>query len=223
VPLVSVLQLYRTHVPDLPFPPGKDLLQLLWCPLDHEPNGGPRPELHWRGGNIEGALLADPVPAAGALENYLPWPCMLHPERVVEYPNWDLPTELVEALQERFDRLEEESGLSYFYHLSVAPGIKVGGYPGWTQEPDWPVCEGCGTRMDHLLTVESAEFDGESVSAWLPVEDRPTKGTIFDLPDEQRHAIQRAADVMIGDMGGVYIFICPRCPGQPYAYRSDSS
>ncbi|MDX3232642.1 hypothetical protein [Streptomyces sp. ME19-01-6] len=26
-----VLQLYAADVPDLPFPPGTDLLQLLWC------------------------------------------------------------------------------------------------------------------------------------------------------------------------------------------------
>src|SRR5262245_40812923 len=37
VPLVPVLQLYAADVPDLPFPPGTDLLQLLWCPYDHGP------------------------------------------------------------------------------------------------------------------------------------------------------------------------------------------
>jgi hypothetical protein len=223
VPLVPVLQLFAAHVPALPFPPGKDLLQLLWCPYDHEPHYAPRSELHWRAGSADGALLADPPRPVGAPDNYLPVPCVLHPERIVEYPQWDLPQELGDALQERFDRLEEESGLSYWYELSAAPGIKVGGYPGWTQEPDWPICDGCGLRMDHLLTIESAEFDGGSASTWLPEEDRPAAGTIFDLPFEQRHAIQCPPDLMIGDMGGVYIFICPRCPGQPYAYRSDCS
>jgi hypothetical protein len=153
----------------------------------------------------------------------MPAPCLLHPERVVEYPQWDIPEELVEALRERFDRVKEESGWSYWYHLSVAPGIKAGGYPGWTQEPNWPHCEGCGRRMDHLLTVDSAEFDGGSARAWLPEEDRPAVGTIFDLPYERQRAVQSAPALMIGDMGGVYVFICPRCPGQPYAYRSDCS
>jgi hypothetical protein len=77
--------------------------------------------------------------------------------------------------------------------------------------------------MDHLLTIDSAEFDGGSARTWLPQEDRPVVGTIFDLPYKQRLAIQSAAALMIGDMGGVYVFICPRCPGQPYAYRSDCS
>jgi site-specific recombinase XerD len=35
----------------------------------------------------------------------------------------------------------------------VAPGIKTGGYPGWIQAPNWRDCDGCGKRMDHLLTI----------------------------------------------------------------------
>ncbi|MDW6063354.1 hypothetical protein SAZ11_41810 [Streptomyces sp. FXJ1.4098] len=46
--------------------------------------------------------------------------------------------------------------------------------------------------MDHLLTVDSAEFDGGSAKTWLPVEDRPPVGEIRDLPHEQRKAVQRA-------------------------------
>ena len=223
VPLVPVLQLYAADVPDLPFPPGTDLLQLLWCPYDHEPYYAPRPELHWRATDINGLLLAYPPHPTGAPGNHMPAPCVLHPERVIEYPQWDLPEQLREALDERFDRLEESTGWSYWYDLSIAPGIKTGGYPGWAQEPDWPDCDGCGKRMDHLLTIDSAEFDGGTAHAWLPEEDRPAVGTIFDLPYERRRAVQSAPALMIGDMGGVYAFSCPRCPGQPYAYRSQCS
>ncbi|MGY0062444.1 hypothetical protein ACWY4P_38935 [Streptomyces sp. LZ34] len=42
--------------------------------------------------------------------------------------------------------------------------------------------------MDHLLTVDSAEFDGGSAKTWLPVEDRPPVGEISDLPYERRNA-----------------------------------
>ena len=223
VPLVPLLQLNAAEFPDLPFPPGSNLLQVLWCPYDHEPSYAPRPELRWRAADINGPLLAHPPRPADAPDHYMPVPCVLHPERIIEYPQWDLPGELNRALRERFDRLEEETGWSYWYDLSIAPGIKIGGYPGWTQEPDWPDCNRCGKRMDHLLTIDSTEFDGGTARAWLPEEDRPASGTIFDLPHEERHAIQSAADVMIGDMGGVYVFICPRCPDQPYAYRSDCS
>lgn len=223
VPLVPVLQLYAADVPDLPFPPGTDLLQLLWCPYDHERYYAPWPELSWRASGEVDDVLADPPRPADAPHTYLPEPCVVHPERVVEYPRWDLPEELSHDLKERFDRLKEQSGWSYWYALSVAPGVKVGGYPNWTQEPDWPDCPECGRRMDHLLTVDSAEFDGGSAKTWLPVEDRPPVGEIRDLPYEQRNAVQRAPGLMIGDMGGVYVFSCPRCPKMPYDHRSDSS
>ncbi|MCO6008916.1 DUF1963 domain-containing protein [Actinoallomurus purpureus] len=222
-PLVPVLQLFAADVPELPFPAGKDVLQLLWCPFDHEAGYVPRPELFWQDGSMRGPVLSAPPRPEGAREEYLPDPCVLHPERVVEYPNWDLPEELADELEERFEELEDGTEWSYWAHLSVAPGIKVGGYPSWTQEPFWPSCTRCGRRMDHLLTVKSAEFDGESWKAWLPIEDAPASGTVLDLPYEERRRIQRAPGVMLGDMGGIYLFVCPQCPGLPYAYHSDCS
>ncbi|MGW3111527.1 hypothetical protein [Streptomyces sp. NPDC001091] len=105
----------------------------------------------------------------------------------------------------------------------MSEGIKAGGYPTWTQEPDWPSCPDCRVRMEHLLTVNSAEFDGESWRTWLPVEDTPATGTVWDLPYEQRTAIQRAPGLMLGDMGGIYLFECTSCPGRPFAHRSDCS
>ncbi|MFJ9848137.1 DUF1963 domain-containing protein [Streptomyces sp. NPDC101150] len=223
LPLVPVLQLFSADVPELPFPAGTDVLQVLWCPFDHEPGYVPRPELYWRDSSRCEEQRAEPPRPDGADDDYLPDPCVLHPERVTEYPNWDLPDELSEALEERFDRLEDETGWSYWSHLSVADGIKVGGYPTWTQEPVWPDCPRCSRRMDHLLTVNSAEFDGESWRTWLPLEDTPDVGTIRDLPYEQRNRIQCPPQLMLGDMGGIYIFDCRRCPDRPYAYHSDCS
>ena len=116
------------------------------------------------------------------------------------------PRRLGEQLQPRFETLEEETGGSYFYHLSVADGVKAGGYPGWTQDPLWPECPGCGMEMEHLLTISSAEFDGASWRTWLPVEDTLAAGTIWDLPDQERKAIKSAHGLMLGDMGGIYLF-----------------
>ncbi|MGW1657056.1 hypothetical protein [Streptomyces atratus] len=48
VPMVPVAQLYAADVPDLPRPDGADLLQLLWCPFDHDEDYLPRTELRWR-------------------------------------------------------------------------------------------------------------------------------------------------------------------------------
>ncbi|MFI9269663.1 DUF1963 domain-containing protein [Kitasatospora sp. NPDC052896] len=223
IPLVPVLQLFAADVPELPFPAGTDVLQVLWCPFDHEAGYVPRPERYWRDGSACDGEPGTPPRPIGADDDYLPDPCVLHPERTADYPNWDLPEEVAEALEERFDRLEEETGWSYWSHLSVADGIKVGGYPTWTQEPSWPDCPTCGQRMEHLLTVNSAEFDGESWRTWLPVEDIPATGTVWDLPYQERTRIQRPPGLMLGDMGGIYLFDCRRCPDRPYSHRSDCS
>ncbi len=58
---------------------------------------------------------------------------MLHPESVVEYPDRGLPSDLADELHERFEHLKETSWL-YWPHLSIAYGVKIGGYPNWTQE-----------------------------------------------------------------------------------------
>jgi hypothetical protein len=222
-PLVPVLQLFAADVPELPFPAGTDVLQVLSCPFDHHADYAPRPELYWRAGETRTGELATPPPPTGADRDYLPAPCVLHPERVVDYPSWDLPPEVDQALTERFDRLADETGWSYEEDLATADGTKVGGYPTWTQDPNWPDCASCGRRMDHLLTVNSAEFDGGSWRAWLPVEDTPASGTIWDLPYEERRQIQRAPGLMLGDMGGVYLFVCRQCPDLPYDHRFDCS
>jgi hypothetical protein len=225
IPLVPVLQLFAVDVPELAFPAGTDVLQVMWCPFDHhhELGSAPRPEVFWRDSSQDDLEPAAPPPPAGARRDYLPSPCVLHPERVTDYPNWDLPPDIADVLQLRFHQMEEETGRSYHYHLSVSDGIKVGGYPTWTQDPAWPDCPSCGQRLPHLLTINSAEFDGESWRTSLAVEDTPATGTIWDLPYEERSRIQRAPGLMIGDMGGVYLFECQRCPGRPFAYCSDCS
>lgn len=220
VPLVPVLQLFARDIPERPFPAGTDLLQVLWCPFDHLPCYAPRPELFWRDSGQEDLEPAEPRWPAEAPADYLPKACVLHPERVTDYPSWDLPRDIADALEPRFKQLKQEAGWNYQYHLSVSPGTKVGGYPTWSQDPVWPDCPACGQRMEHLLSIDSAEFDGTSWRTWLPVEDSPA--TIMALPYEERTRIQRAAGLMIGDMSGLYLFECPRCPGRPFAYHSDS-
>ncbi|MFD0146645.1 MULTISPECIES: DUF1963 domain-containing protein [unclassified Streptomyces] len=223
LPLVPVLQLYAPDVPELPFPEGTDLLQMLWCPFDHEPFYSPRPELYWRDSGADVEPLTNPPRPEGARADYVPDPCVLHPERVDEFAAWDLPDTVFDALEDRFDEVDEETGWSYWSHLSVAPGVKVGGFPTWTQDPAWPGCEGCGRQMEHLLSVPSREFDGESWRSWVPEEDVPATGTVFDLPYEERSALQGAPGLMLGDMGGLYVFVCATCPDLPFAYRHDCS
>jgi hypothetical protein len=128
---------------------------------------------------------------------------------VTEYPSWDLPDDIWDVLEERFALVEEETGWDYPSHLATAPGTKLLGCPGWCQEPRWPVCVTCGKAMEHLLTIESTEADAVSRHAWDPIEDR-------DVPHE-------SAGLVLGDLGGVYVFECRNCPGRPYTHRFDCS
>jgi hypothetical protein len=222
VSFVPVVQVHRGDAPGIPFPPGRDLLQVLWCPSYHAEDYCPRPEVRWRTAGSIGQVAPTPAPPAGAPEDLVPNPCVVHPEQVTEYPCWDLPPELDRALEDRFAELARDTGWEYQYHLSTAPGIKLGGYPGWSQDPNWPDCGACGRRMEHLLTVESWEYDGASWRAWLPVEEQPADGKPpYEV--ERSNTAQDAAGLMLGDAGGVYIFECRTCPARPTAHRFDCS
>ncbi|MFJ9854395.1 DUF1963 domain-containing protein [Streptomyces sp. NPDC101150] len=215
------MQVHRADAPGVPFPEGRDLLQVLWCPYAHGEFCYPLPQVHWRDSGAIGEVRPTPAPAAGLPEDWYPAPCVVHPEQVTEYPSGDLPADVNDSLTGRFDTLLAETGLRYSCHLADAPGIKLGGYPSWTQEPYWPDCEGCGSRMQHLLTVASWEFDGESWRTWLPEEDRgddnDAAGRRWD-PDAHN-----PAGLCLGDAGGVYIFECRTCPERPIGHWFDCS
>lgn len=221
LPLVPVLQMFARDVPEPPFPRGTDLCQVLWCPLDHEYESyAPVVTVLWRDSSSITDPLLQPPPAdpAHSEEAYLPDPCVLSPERVTEYPDSnDLPGEL----RHRIRQWEEEArhDWRYQYHLSTAPGTKVGGWVSWIQDSIWLTCE-AGHELEHLLTIASWESDGASWKTWTPVEDRRRIGwhpsnvngrpvQIALVPD------QDPADIMIGDAGALYVFTCTRCDHRP--------
>ncbi|MEU8927100.1 DUF1963 domain-containing protein [Kitasatospora sp. NPDC048545] len=206
-PMVAVVQVRRADVPDLvPFPEGRDLLQVLWCPRAHD-GQWVVPLVRWRSAAEVGEVRQAPPVPPEARYGQVPRPCVVHPEPVTEYPSWDLPDALWDALEPRFEQVEAETGWDYQFHLSTAPGIKLGGYPGWCQEPRWPHCPTCRAPMDHLLTVDSTE-DHDCRLTWTPVEDRDLR--------------RQGADLSLGDLGGVYLFECRACPGRPFAHRYDA-
>lgn len=206
-PMVPVVQLYAADALGIvPFPPGCDLLQVLWCPRDHD-GRWVVPEVHWRDADAVGNSRETPPLPVENPYGHVPKPCVVHPELVTEYPGWDLPYGLWDALEPRFEQVEAETGWDYQFHLSTAPGTKLGGYPGWSQDPQWPDCSGCRRPMDHLLTVASTEADAASRLTWTPVEDQ---GVAYEGPG-----------LVLGDLGGVYLFECRTCPGRPYRDRFD--
>ncbi|MFI5492417.1 hypothetical protein [Actinoplanes sp. NPDC051859] len=196
--LVAVLQIFARDVPELPFPNGTDVFQLLWCPALHDEDCRPRPVVRWRAEASIGELLDNPEPPddEDVEDNHVPNICGLSPERVRELP---YPWELDADLRDRVEAWAKERGWSYFAHLSAASGTKVGGWPQWIQDPEYPVCH-CGTTMTHLITVASGEWDGESWRRWSP------EGTVDG---------GEAAGLCLGDGGSNYFFTCPRCPNDP--------
>jgi hypothetical protein len=220
VPLVPVLQLYARDVPELPFPGDTDVLQVLWCPNNHDLPWAwcPYPVAVWRRAADVTGPPAQPPPTRFDDERFatdhVPLPCVLHPERVVEYPHmWDLPGDL----RERVERWDRDHDSAYWKDLSTAPGTKVGGHPRWIQDPQRPTCD-CGTGMEHLLTIASDEPTGTGTapSRWPPVED----------PDDRvatRQKLMTDRDcwaphgLMLGDVGSMYLFTCTRCPDRPLA------
>lgn len=212
-PLASVLQVYASDVPELPFPRGTDLFQLLWCPNEHDaPWYGPMMVSIWRSAADVSDVLADPpepvFDSSMDAHKYDPVPCLVHPERVTEYPDAeDLPEQL-RALVRDWDQTEDDDAPHlYWSSLSVAPGSKLLGHPRWYQAPRWPVCD-CGHRMRHLATISGEEFS--QGRRWQPDNDGEAPPSAF-----QRNYAPHG--ILIGDIGDMYLFTCDACPDRPLA------
>lgn len=226
-PLVAAVQLRKEDVPEVGFKRGTDLLQLLWCPRDHDPSFCPAVEAHW----WKRAAVRDPVdpppPGPGAADIYLPRPCRIYPERVTDYPD---ASDLGRALEDRVEAsgvraaavehmgrkaadkwgLPDDPMLMYQRWLGPADGTKVGGHPGWAQGPDHPKCR-CGATMELMVTFDSLEFNGGTWGRWVPVQERDAISAKYEV----RTTVQKAAGVTIGDANSLYVFACRRCPSRP--------
>ncbi|MEV6192805.1 hypothetical protein AB0M19_10385 [Streptomyces sp. NPDC051920] len=229
--LLPVSQLYLRDVPGLAGPGGADLLQVLWCPLDHH-NGLPAARLVWRNAASVGTLLTDPPEPADVEHygNYVPEPCVLHPEVVTEYPApYDLPADLADRLYAWGEEQEEDiedpapggeededpddglGGTYYQYELSVAPGWKIGGWGSldfWDPGPKH--CDTCNARYKPLFTVDSGEGGGQNES-WTPLEDleKPSGPIGLSTP-------ANAPLVKVGRGYSMQIYVCPTSFDHPH-------
>lgn len=216
---LPILQIRRVDVPELPFPEGSDVFQMIWCSRLHMPDLQPRVRVAWRTEHTLTELRTEfPAPLSdeahlGPHNEDLLIPrrvCLLQPERVIEYPD---PRELEETLSIDADTLadlleESESGA-----LGTAyGGTKIGGYPAWIQDPVRPKCAN-GHAMMHLMTFDSRE----------PLE------TVVLSEDEQAE-VQRDAQaerlysrptgMTFGRFGRTYVFYCAECPEHSLALET---
>ncbi|MFC6020104.1 hypothetical protein ACFP2T_28410 [Plantactinospora solaniradicis] len=199
IPLLPVAQLYRRDVPDFSGPEGTDLMQVLWCPLDHPEEGyNPRVRLYWRRSTeVIRPLTTSPEPPV-VNDSYLPVSCVVHPEQVREYEYGDLlPEDLDAQITAWEETTEEEAGYSYQSDLSLAPGWKVGGFANWSLTDPHPMnCAECAAPMTLLFTVDSSERNGADCS-WRPVEEEPATTSLTPT------------GISIGRGYSLYIFRCP--------------
>lgn len=222
--MLPVAQLYVRDVPLLRPPGQADLLQVLWCPFHHEHEMKPYPKLalYWRtAAAITGILATPPEPSAVQEQGFVPEPCVLHPERVTEYPNAMELSEDLQGLLGQWSTWQAAGATpdsSYeiapqeFYQkeLSTAPGWKVGGWPGWgLTDPVRLLCPVCGTRMTPLLTIASVEWD-DSTRSWVPYEDQERAASAAD-PDSRQPTM-----VQIGDNDDLQLYACPASPDHPH-------
>ncbi|MBV6699545.1 DUF1963 domain-containing protein [Kitasatospora aureofaciens] len=184
IALVPLARIRAADAPHLPWPDGTDLLQVLWCPNDHDDIQderyyyGPAVELHWQRAAELGSVT--PPQPRRSDEYYLPTACVLRPEQIQDLPDRDeIPDELHRAAEE----FAERHGIEYHRGLACAEGWKLGGWPSWHSTDLIPIdCGACGTRMRHLLTVESGGDPDLSVG-------RHGELHVFLCPEDRSHPV----------------------------------
>ncbi|MFG2786663.1 hypothetical protein [Streptomyces sp. NPDC048419] len=217
IPLLPLAQLFAKDIPDLIVPEGHDVLQVLWCPFSaHGRQATPEVHLRWRKPSECTPLVNPPSPEVIGDEGYVPEPCTLDPEQVVEHEWAELLSETLQRrIEEWEEEIEDETGeesanrghfLTYDGDHSIAPGWKVGGYAAWGVTGPHAILCSCGAPMELLLAINSAEWGG--TNSWVPLEDRARIGT---------HDANVPTQVRVGRGGSLNIFICPAYPMHEHA------
>lgn len=197
-PLIPVAQLYYRDVHGLPWPDRYDLLQVLWCPLDHpdaETPYSPVFQLRWRRSEEVAERLTDPPLPVICNGEYVPNACVVHPETVTEYPNTE---DLPQTLGRRIDDWSQNQDLSeaYNWNVAFAPGWKTMGHGRIRSIIDpFPVRCDCGSEQLPLFTASSGEFSG-GTGSWQPIE---------ETGPEHRDPVQ----VTIGRGYTLQLYYCP--------------
>lgn len=201
-PLIPVAQLYYRDVPGLPWPERYDLLQILWCPHDHldtEPPYNPAFQLRWRQIDPDAAVLLSPPRPVTCYSEYIPNPCVVHPETITEYPN---TISLPEKLQRAVRVWQDENGHLDWKNPTLAPGWKVLGHGGnWGIINPYPIMCECGLEQLPLFTVD---YESGGDGAWQPIEEAGL--------DEQH---TDPVDVTIGRGFALQLYYCPESVEHP--------
>ncbi|MFC8716690.1 hypothetical protein [Kitasatospora sp. NPDC057198] len=184
--MVPLAQLHARDVPGPWWPAGADLLQVLWCPVEHweAPVGQadlcPVVELRWRDAaelSAAGTALP-PEPPEYYEDEFLPEPCVFSVEHLTDFPyREELPPELQPALRQ----LVKDTDPGGKDVITRVAGWKLGGWPTWhLNHPSTLSCERCGTPMTLLFTIASDDTAGIVVGRWGELR-------IFTCPADHTH------------------------------------
>jgi hypothetical protein len=220
--LVGVVQLNARDFPQVPFRPGTDLLQLLWCPTTEEVHDDaymfPKVFAYWRDSKaVSDPIHAHPLPDfMETINNHYPISCRFFPEAVSELPKpaglYLLPNhdEIHAALT-----ADEQVWYQYQDDLCACPSTKLGGHPYWIQNDDTPECA-CGSKMEFLLQLCDWEYTNmDSTRRWIPLADRWAVDEWRTNPAAE--AVLRPPYFDFGHKV-YYFFVCPKCPDRPVRF-----
>ncbi|SNX61920.1 hypothetical protein SAMN06272735_3670 [Streptomyces sp. TLI_55] len=211
-PLVAVAQLTAADFPEIRFPDGTDLVQLLWCTDWHDqphPEGwGQACRLFWRRADDVTDPLGDrPDPGEVEDEDMVPRACVLHPERLTEYP-WR--EELPPGLADRHEAWLAERGLDD--DVSTVPGCKLGGSMRWgvTDLPGAMECGECRAPLELFLQLDTYEYDMDAGDRFRPLEERH-----LDPRSEAGRAAREPTGMTVGRGGHAGLYVCAADPRHP--------
>lgn len=197
--MVSAAQFFRDDFPELPFPEGTDLLQVLFCPTEHTSRHywGPAIRLVWRD-STQITEIADPLPTPdGAQAGYLPAPCVFEPCMTEELPRVrELPDDVRTAMGLGEADVDDFEGWP-----SIEQYSKIGGWTAWdASSPQELGCGDCGALMRQTLAFATEEHDG-ACGCEIPA-DEPAGWTL-------------------GRQGVLNVFTCPEDVAHPFKVRID--
>ncbi|WP_181775855.1 YwqG family protein [Amycolatopsis pittospori] len=194
--MAGVAQFFRDDFPELPFPEGTDVLQILFCPDEHDSpyHRGPAVRLVWRdSGEVGDIAEPPPVPESAVL----PAPCLFEPCSIDELPRvGDFPAETKAALGLPEDSAEDPEGWPELGQYS-----KIGGWTAWRDSGRAGLdCRDCGSRLVQTIALATEEHDVDC-GCEVP-EDEPAGWTL-------------------GARGMLNIFTCPADSAHPFKVRID--
>lgn len=192
-PLNFVLQLYKKDFPSHYFPEQTNLFQIFRCPnFECSSVYSDESDLktfvyYFNSDTTENKNLIIPELKATDIE-YPSRDCFLKPKLVDDVPSHD------DCWSDEIDILDKKYGYQAMENHRPAIGTKSGGYPSYEQNAAYPICD-CGRTKEFFFQLSSEDLEDGVISPPSPDKWSPHQ-------------------IMIGDLGSIYFYVCKPCGSQ---------